>query len=577
MRIGIGVVGLGVRRRLSSIARRLQAGFAILIVLIVIAGLVGWTAVRGLSVAVRQDVSQVEANAQLASQLSADIAREVDIAGRLVSVHDESVTETYRALSSQAHGVEHMLALRSGLLPHEIALLSRIDQQLSVLEVRYALAHILYDLERLPAANSQRVAAQPLIEALFDDIDQLGHLETVRVQDAARRLTVVATDRSLVFLGVIIVAFLLAAVTVHTTVKSITKPLAELASHAGQFRDGNLSARTVVPLPGEFATLGDALNRAGEALGSVVAVAAGTADQVKHAATDLAGASGRISESAGQVARSMNELTTGAAGQVAALQEVDGALSGIGERADSVRIGVAQVARLAGEIEDSARTKQVEVERALGILNDVAGTVRRAGTEAAALSSTTDEVNRFVNAVRSIANQTNLLALNAAIEAARAGDAGKGFRVVAEEIRALATQARVAADEITRTTRVVTTHLAATTKAMGAGASRVGEIERLAHDVATALATVQMLAEQTKTVAGGVTEAAEETTMAVRDAAGSLGVIARTAEAYAATAQQVGASTEEQSAACQEMSAASTHLLDGSEKLREIVGGLKAA
>jgi methyl-accepting chemotaxis protein len=567
----------GLGRYLSSIAQRLRAGFGVLVILIVLAGVIGWSAVQALSVAVRRDLTMVEDNAQLAAQLSGDIAREIEIAGGLVGAHDETVTETYRVLSSQAHGVQHLLAMRSGLLPHEIALLARIDDQLSVLEVRYALAHILYDLQRLPAANAERLVARPIVEGVFDDIDQLSHLETARVQDAAQGLSDVATHRSLIFLGVIGIAFVLAAITVHTTVGSITRPLAQLASHAGQFRDGNLSARTTVPLPGEFATLGDALNRAGEALGSVVVVAAGTADQVKQAATDLADVSGRISESASQVARSMNELTGGAAGQVAALQAVDGALSGIGERADSVRVGVAQVARLAGQIEDSARTKQSEVERALGILTDVASTVRRAGTEAAALSATTDEVNRFVDAVRSIANQTNLLALNAAIEAARAGDAGRGFRVVADEIRALATQARAAADEITRTTRVVTTHLTATTKAMGAGASRVGEIERLAHDVATALASVQALAGQTRTVAGGVSEAAEETTMAVRDAASSLGVIARTAEAYAATAEQVGASTEEQSAACEEMSAASTNLLDGSQRLREIVGGLRTA
>jgi methyl-accepting chemotaxis protein len=567
----------GLERYLNSIAQRLRAGFGVLVILIMVAGVVGWSAVEALSVAVRRDLTMVEENAQLAGQLSGDIAREIEIAGRLVGVHDETVTETYRVLSSQAHGVEHVLAMRSGLLPHEIVLLARIDDELSVLEVRYALAHILYDLQRLPAANIERLLARPIVEGVFADIDQLSHLETLRVQDAARGLSDVATRRSLIFLGVIVMAFFLAAITVHTTVGSITRPLAQLASHAGQFRDGNLSARTTVPMPGEFATLGHALNRAGEALGSVVVVAAGTADQVKHAATDLADVSGRISDSAGQVARSMNELTSGAAGQVAALQAVDGVLSSIGERADSVRLGVAQVARLAGEIEDSARTKQSEVERALGMLTDVAGTVRRAGTEAAALSATTDEVNRFVDAVRSIANQTNLLALNAAIEAARAGDAGRGFRVVADEIRALATQAKGAADEIARTTRVVTSHLTATTKAMGACVSRVGEIERLAHDVATALASVQALAGQTRTVAGGVTEAAEDTTLAVRDAASSLGVIARTAEAYAATAEQVGASTEQQSAACEEMSAASTNLLDGSQKLREIVGGLRTA
>jgi methyl-accepting chemotaxis protein len=112
---------------------------------------------------------------------------------------------------------------------------------------------------------------------------------------------------------------------------------------------------------------------------------------------------------------------------------------------------------------------------------------------------------------------------------------------------------------------------------MAAGATRVGEIDRVARGVADALTAVKVLAERTRTVAGGVTQEAEQTTLAVRNAAANLSVIARTAEIYAATAEQVGASTEEQSAACQEMTASSTHLLDGSHKLREIVGTLKVA
>lgn len=571
-RLGWTVVGYS-----GSVAQRLRGGFGVLVVLIVVAGVVGWAAVHTLSVAVGREVAMVERNAQLASQLAADVAREVEIAGRLVEDHDESVTETYRALSLQAHGVQHVLAMRGGLLPQEISLLARVDDQLSVLEVRYALAHILFDLKRLPAANQERLLARPMVQSVLDDIDQLGRLESSRVQDAGNALSNTAARRSLVFVSVIGLALVLGAVTMQTTISSITLPLAQLAGHAGRFQDGDLSARTTATLPGEFATLGEALNRAGESLATVVGVAAGTADQVAHAATDLAGVSSRISESASQVATSMNELTTGASSQAIALQQVDMALRGIGERADSVRAGVGEVARLAGQIEDSARVKQGEVERALGILSDVGSTVQRAGTEATALSAAAEEVNRFVTAVRSIANQTNLLALNAAIEAARAGDAGRGFRVVAEEIRALATQARTSADEITKTTRTVTTHLTATTKAMNAGASRVGEIERLAQDVGTALAAVQNLAEQTRGVAGGVTGAAEDTTMAVRDAAANLGVIARAAESYAVTAEEVSASTEEQSAACGEMSSASAQLLEGSQKLRALVGGLKTA
>jgi methyl-accepting chemotaxis protein len=562
---------------MNTIAERLRAGFGVLVLLLIAGGAIGWSTMHALARSVRGDLAAVQLSAELATRLSSAIAREIELGEELVGAHDESVVARYQGLSDQAHAIQHVLALRQGLLADEVVLLGQIDEALSTVETQYGLGHVLYELKRYGPANDVRVANRAQIRGLFDSIDRLGTLEETRVGAAAADLDRLTQRRTAIFVAFIAAALLLGTFTVFSTLGSITRPLAQLVQHAERFQRGDLSARSSSKLPGEFATLGAALDSTGESLTAIVTVATSTADQVTEAATDLVQITNQISESAGQVAGSMNEMTTGAGSQVAALHQVDGTLHEIGDRADGVRTGVAEVAKLAAEIETSAQQRYGEVERAVAILTDVGKMVERAGTEALALSGTTTDVNRFADVVRAIASQTNLLALNAAIEAARAGDAGRGFRVVADEVRALANQARDAADQISHTTGVVTTRLTATTEAMAAGASRVGEIDRVARGVADALTAVKALAERTRTVAGGVTEAAEQTTLAVRNAAANLSVIARTAEIYAATAEQVGASTEEQSAACEEMTASSTHLLDGSQKLREIVGTLKVA
>jgi methyl-accepting chemotaxis protein len=176
-----------------------------------------------------------------------------------------------------------------------------------------------------------------------------------------------------------------------------------------------------------------------------------------------------------------------------------------------------------------------------------------------------------------IADQTNLLSLNAAIEAARAGAAGRGFGVVADEIRKLADQARAAADDVVDLTASVTARVASTSTTMERGVNQVGEIERVSHDLDETLEQILASAGRTRGAAEGVANTAEANVRAVQDATESLSGVARTAEGHAATAMQVSASTEEQSAACEQMSAASEQLLGGSTRLRKLVGELKTA
>ncbi len=568
---------LAARRGGSTIAQRLWAGFAGLLVLLVLAGTLGWSTLHALSAAVRATVEASQGDAQLASRLSSDVAREVDAAGRLLDVHEESVEGEYRSLGERAHAIQHAMAMRPGLTPVEMALLSDIDDKLSQVEVGFALAHVLHDLGRTEAAMTERSGARPLVRAVLDDLDRLAQLKARQEMDTSERLSDNASHRALVFLAAILAALVLAWVIVRSTVRGIARPLHQLLAHAGRLRDGDLTSRITTTLPGEFETLATALNKTAESLARIVGVATMTAESVAKSAHELSTAAGQISQAASQTADSMGEVTIGASSQVEALHQIDGVLRGITERADGVRSGVEAVGQLAAGVAESATAKRNEVERALGILTDVRETVRHAAAEVAALMASTDNVNRFAELVRGIANQTNLLALNAAIEAARAGEAGRGFRVVADEVRALATQARDAADDIARTTALVGERVAATTRAMEAGVARVAEIEQVARDIDGALATIGEFAGRTRAAATGVAESAVYNMTAVQEAVTGLSSIARTAEGYAAAAEQVSASTQEQSAACEQMTSASAELLDGSTQLREIVRTLRVA
>jgi methyl-accepting chemotaxis protein len=465
--------------------------------------------------------------------------------------------------------------LRPGQIAQEVTLIASIDAKLSEIEIKYATAHRLADLGRDAAARELGERARGLVASLLGDVENLSTLEAAKVAAASEQLRAENDRRARLLVIAIALAVVLAVVIVANTIRSISGPLTHLVAHARELSNGNLAVRTTDRFPGEFRDLAAAMNSTAESLSRGVSIASMTAEDVATSAHDLSEVSQQISVSATQMATSMADITNGADGQVQQLRSIDEALRTIRDSAQGVRSGAEVVNSLAASIEESARAKRSEIERAMGILGDVRSSVQEAATEVVVLNRTAEDINKFVASVSRIAEQTDLLALNAAIEAARAGNAGRGFAVVADEVRKLAEQAQAAADDVVRLTSVVTARVATTTRAMETGALRVGEIERVSRDIDGALRTITAAAERTRDAATSVTQAAERNVDVVSTAARGVESIARTAEGHAAAAQEVSASTQEQSAACEQMSSASAQLLAGSTQLRQLVGGLK--
>ena len=561
--------------RLDSIRQRLRVGFGVLTILLMTGGVLGYSALSNMSSVIGGTLGGVQEEGLLTARLSAAVMRELSAASGYLDSRDTTARGEFQRLNWETHRVQREMNLRPGQIAQEVTLIASIDAKLSEIEIKYATAHRLADLGRDAAARELGGRARSLVASLLGDVENLSTLEAAKVAAASEQLRAENDRRARLLVVAIALAVVLAVVIVANTIRSISGPLSHLVSHARELSNGNLAVRTTDRFPGEFRDLAAAMNSTAESLSRVVSIASMTAEDVATSAHDLSEVSRQISVSASQMATSMADITNGADGQVQQLRSIDDALRTIRDSAQGVRSGAEVVNSLAASIEESARAKRTEIERAMGILGDVRSSVQEAATEVVVLNRTAEDINKFVASVSRIAEQTDLLALNAAIEAARAGAAGRGFAVVADEVRKRAEQAQAAADDVVRLTSVVTARVATTARAMEAGASRVGEIERVSRDIDGALRTITAAAERTRDAAGSVTKAAERNVDVVSTAARGVESIARTAEGHAAAAQEVSASTQEQSAACEQMSSASAQLLAGSTQLRQLVGGLK--
>ncbi|MBK6488892.1 MAG: methyl-accepting chemotaxis protein [Gemmatimonadetes bacterium] len=562
--------------RFQSIRQRLLVSFALLVGLFCAAGLAGRAAIVRMSGLIAETLESVQVDAQLSARLSGAVTQELAAAQRYLELRDSTAQADFRRLARETHAAQREMNLLPGQTPREVALVASIDARLSQIEVRYARAHRLSDLGRRDAALSEGSRARMGVDSLLDEVRQLATIKSRNVDAASFTLRRDADQRGTWVLIILGASALVGALIVFSTVTWIARPLRQLTRQARALSAGDFTHRVDGELPGEFRELADAMNSTSATLSRVVSVTTTTADDVAHSARDLANVSEQISASANQMASSMTEISTGAESQVRQLRAIDDALRAIRTNADDVVLSADELRALAGAIEESARAKRLEIARSLGILTAVRETVREAAHEVDALNATAEDINKLVASVGRIAEQTDLLALNAAIEAARAGEAGRGFGVVADEVRKLAEQAQVAADDVVRLTRVVTSRVGATTRAMEAGVSQVEEIEGVSRNVDAALTSITEAAGRTRSAAGGAADTAQRNAHIVASAARSVESVARTAEGYAAAAQQVSASTQEQSAACEQMSSASTQLLHGSVQLRELVGALRA-
>ncbi|MFJ7953577.1 methyl-accepting chemotaxis protein [Lysinibacillus sp. NPDC096418] len=377
-----------------------------------------------------------------------------------------------------------------------------------------------------------------------------------------------------IIVGIVIV--LISILIALASAKLISKPIKAVTNRMQQIARGDLSEPALATNGrDEVGQLTDATNSMSETMNHLLKHIQTVSNDVASHSEELMQSATEVKSGTEQIVDTITEIANGTELQASNASNVATTMTDFTTKVTDVNTSSKDINQYSNEVMNLTEEGRGLMEASTNQMKTIDHIVKDAVMQVDELSKQTQEISTLVSVIHNIADQTNLLALNAAIEAARAGEHGKGFAVVADEVRKLAEQVSLSVGDITIIVQKIQKDSVLVTTSLENG---YGEVEKGTTQIASTSATFTHIAEAVYSMSNRIVDMSKKLEDVVQNTMiidKSVDEIAAVSEESAAGIQQTSATVQQAASSMDEITSSAVNLAEMAENLNETVRKFK--